>query len=341
MPCLLDRVRIAAAALALLAALGAGAQEGKKPLALEIGVEGRAGNIHFPWASLSPTPGAGAYPSDNYFWGGAAWVSAPIGSEASLRFGYETDPVLRNLLTGSIEFERGAARIAVGPFLGFLNSDSTPFSSGLSTTIALQWPGIAYASLTSAGGLALGLVTDVAGIEPQALAELKAGFYARNAIVSGSFTAKRFCDADPSGALVIDYLSSYYLTIEAFKKNVPYTILAKAGYELRSKYYEASDAADSLGSVILGLDLGFEVAPGVEIRGGLSSGIFVFGLDSLAGRSPDADTFLFSASFGCVVRTERLRAAPKRQSQAQAAPVAQAAQTDSSAAPVGKSGSDK
>jgi hypothetical protein len=306
--------------LAVLAANGSFAENGTKALPLEIGVEARAGNLQFPWSDVAPTAGTGAFPSDSYFWGGAGYISAPLGEDASVRIGYETDPVLRNLVTGAIEFERGPAHIAVGPFIGLLNSDSSPFSAGLSTTIGLQWPGVAYASLRSAGGLSLGLafIADTLNMEPQALAEIKAGFYVHNAIVSAIMTSKRFCDSDPSGGLIVDSLTSYYLSIEAFKKNVPYTVLAKAGYEFRSKYYATEAAADSLGSVNLGLEAGFDLLPGIALKGGLSTGIFVAGLDALSGRSPDANSFLFSASLGCVVKTDELKPIPRRAPKAEA-----------------------
>jgi hypothetical protein len=328
--------------LAVFASAGiadnSGADHGAQTaIPLEIGVEARAGNLQFPWSDAAPTSGTGAFPSDNFFWGGTGYLAAPLGEDASVRLGYETDPVLRNLVTGSIEFERGAARIAVGPFIGLLNSASSPFSVGLSTTIGLQWPGVAYASLRSAGGLSLGLafIADTLNMEPQALAEIKAGFYVRNAIVSGIITSKRFCDSDSSGGLIIDSLTSYYLTIEAFKKNVPYTVLAKAGYEFRSKYYETSATADSLGSVNLGLEAGFDVLPGIALKGGLSTGIFVAGLDALSGRSPDAASFLFSASLGCVVKTGELRPSPRRAPKAEA----QAASGPSEEGPAAASGS--
>lgn len=316
----LGRSAALALTLAVFAANNGVAEGGAKAIPLEIGIEARVGNLQLPWSDTAPTAGTGAFPSDTYFWGGAGYLSAPLGEEASVRIGYETDPVLRNLITGSIEFERGPAHIAVGPFIGLLNSDSSPFSAGLSTTIGLQWPGVAYASLRSAGGLSLGLafIADTLNMEPQALAEIKAGFYVHNAIVSGVITSKRFCDSDPSGGLIVDSLTSYYLSIEAFKKNVPYTVLAKAGYEFRSKYYASSTTADSLGSVNLGLEAGFALLPGISLKGGLSTGIFVAGLDALSGRSPDASSFLFSASLGCVVKTDELKALPRRAPKAEA-----------------------
>ena len=111
---------------------------------------------------------------------------------------------------------------------------------------------------------------------PQSLAELAAGFYVPNAIVSGTVTAKRFIETDPAGFLVVDALSRYTLSVDVFKKNVPYNLVASAGYQLRSKYYEASDKTDALGSLVLGLKATAQAAPGIKVTGDLSSGFFVF-----------------------------------------------------------------
>lgn len=294
--------------LALLAALPLAALAAAPAAALEIGAEGRAGNLHFPWDDQAPI--AGNFPATNLFWGGAAWIQAPLGPEASFRAGYETDPVLRNVAGAQVQFERGIARVAVGPFIGAFNSASEPFSAGLSTTVRFQWPGIAYASVRSDGGLSVGILASTASAGPQSLAELAAGFYVPNAIVSGTVTAKRFIETDSAGLLVVDALSRYVLSVDVFKKNVPYNLVASAGYQLRSKYYEAAGKTDALGSLVLGLKATAQAAPGIKISGDLSSGFFVFGLEELAGRGPAMESFLFSASLGVVVDTALL--APRR-----------------------------
>ncbi len=277
--------------------------------ALEIGIEGRAGNLHFPWSAQTQI--TGDFPATNYFGGGSAWLSAPLGDEAAFRVSYETDPVLRHRVDAQIQFERGPARISVGPFVGAFNSPLTPLSAGLSTQVRFQLPGIAFAAVRSDGGLAVGVLADSLAEEPQALAELEAGFYVPNAIVFARLTAKRFSETDSSGKRIVDALSRYCLAVDVFKKNVPYNLLALAGYELRSKYYEAADTTDALGSLILGIETNVRVADGVTLRGKLHSGFFVFGLEALSGRGPATDAFIFDASLGIVLDTALLRAQAK------------------------------
>ena len=188
--------------------------------AIEIGVDGLASNLFFPWTDSSATPSSvSAFPETNYFWGGEAWASAPIGLDGVVKLSYLRDPVLRNLVTGTVSFERGIAKISVGPLVGFFNSSSIPLSAGLTATVELRWPGIAYVSVHSEGGLAVGLLQ--LAEDPQAMTEVAAGFYVPNAIVSGLVSVKRFND-QLDGYLVTDTATRYAVTMDIFKKNRPY-----------------------------------------------------------------------------------------------------------------------
>jgi hypothetical protein len=268
--------------------------------AIEIGLEGRAGDIQFPWSNKAATP-AGTGPFTvafgDYFWGGSGWVDVPLGEDYSIHFAYETDPVLRNIATTVFRFERGVTRIGVGPFFGFLNQDGRLGSVGLSTSIQVQWPGLGFISARSDGGLALGLVAGIASV-PQTRAELAAGFYTPNAIVSGVVSGKRFSETDSTKNLITDDLTRYALVVDIYKKNIPYQITTTIGYELRSKYFQSSNLTDTLGSAIIGLKLSVEALPGFRVFGELTNSIFTFGLDNLAARSPAASAFLFSANLG-------------------------------------------
>lgn len=274
--------------------------------AIEIGVEAQMGNIHFPWTATTPTAGTASFPTTNYFWGGSTWASFDLGEDYALKVSYDRDPVLRNSVSGIFQFERGVARIGVGPFIGFLNGDGKILSAGLSTALRLQWPGLAFVSARSDGGLSLGLVADLASI-PQTSAELSAGFYTKNAIVSAIVSGKRFSETNDSGKLVADNLTLYALTVDIYKKNVPFQVLTMAGYQVRSKYYQAEDVTDALGSVILGATLSVQATSALKLVGTLSTGVFTFGLDELAGRSPSANSFMFDASLGVVVDLGLLR----------------------------------
>lgn len=269
---------------------------------IEFGILGTVGNMQFPWDQTSL--GTGSFSDKNYIIGGKAFFAFPLSEEADLRLSYERDPVLRNLATVSVEFERGIAKIAVGPFFGAFNSSSSAFNVGLSTSIRFQWPGVAFASVRSDGAIALGPIAGET-IDPQTRAELALGFYARNSIVSAVVSTSQFTESVAS-QLVVDSFSSYMLHLDLFKKNVPYTILAEAGYQIRSKSYSASTDPEVLGSVIMGFATSIQPIRGLEIELGIEGAVFSFGSKALLNRSPSTDAVLFSGKFGISFNTEEL-----------------------------------
>jgi len=297
-----SNVKQLALALALLLA-------GSSAGALEVGMEFGSTNLQFPWAWTEPLPDAtDSFPWDNFFWGGKAWISEAITEDSAFRLSYERDPVLRNTVAAAIEFERGLTRISVGPRLGLFNSSAIPVSAGLSSSVRLQWPGVAYVSMRSDGGLAVGVLAS--GADPQAMVELAAGVYARNAIVSAVVEAKRFNDIDDAGAVAsTDSWTKYALEVDVFKKNVPYTFLGSVGYEVRSKRYAASDATDSLGAVVMGVSSDISLGRAIKLGLGLDSGFYVFGMDGLRGQSPSTSSFMFAARAGLTFDVDGLTAA--------------------------------
>ncbi len=101
------------------------------------------------------------------------------------------------------------------------------------------------------------------------------------------------------------------MTIDVFKKDVPYTALLSLGYELRSKHYATSSTTDSLGAIVMGIDATAQVSHALKLLGGISTGAYVFGLDALQGRGPDNSAFLFTASLGMSVDTSAIKILPK------------------------------
>ena len=279
---------------------------------LDAGLTLRSGNLHFPWGWDEPLDAARtAFPWDELYWCGEAWIEEELGGEARLRVAYERDPVLRNSVLATVEFERGIARIEVGPRIGLFNDDEAPFSAGLASSIRLQWPGVAYCSLRSEGGLAIGFVGS--SDDPQAKAVLAAGFYVPNAIVSAVVEAKRFNELDSGGeAAATDSWTRYALEFDIYKKGAPYTLLCSLGYEQRSKEYVAAGATDSLGAVMIGATASFRASPAVSLSAGLSSGFYVFGLKELEGRGPESSSFMFDASLGLSFDVDALRERAER-----------------------------
>jgi hypothetical protein len=308
------------AALAVLAAAAPAA-------ALELGVDAIASNLQFPWEDQAPIAGA-TFPNDNYFWGGAAWLRAPLGEDASIRVEVERDPVLRNSAYALVEFERGIAKVSAGPFFGFLNADGAPFSAGISATVRLQWPGVAYLSMRSDGAAAISLFqTDAA---PQAMTEISAGVYVPHAIVSAVVSAKRFNEELASGDLIADSLTRYAMEVEIFKKNVPYTLQVSLGYEQRSKRFEATDQTDALGAAVLGVETAAQIGPALKLRTSFSTGVYVFGLDELKGRGPASDSLFFNAGLGISLD---LAAIPPRPPKVEAAPAEEQPEPAAEASP--------
>lgn len=295
-----QRMRLAAALALALLAQGAA-------YALETGFEFRSSNLQFPWSQVEPLASSvKVFPWNNFFWGGEAWFSESMGEDASFRISYERDPVLRNSLSAAVQFERGIARIEVGPRLGLFNTTADTFSAGLSSAVRLQWPGVAYVSMRSDGGLALGVLASAA--DPQARVELAAGVYVPNAIVSAVLEAKRFNELDSAGAVVTtDSWTRYAIEVDIYKKNVPYTLLGSLGYEQRSKTYAAADLTDSLGSIVLGTKATARFSPYLSLSLDLDTSFYVFGLDELVGRGPASSSFMFSAGLGATFDVDEFR----------------------------------
>jgi hypothetical protein len=287
----------------------------RSAVAVELGIEGDFGNLQFPWTPIAPLSQS-TFPSDNFFVGSQAWITTPLGEDAAIKVSYDRDPVLRNSAEATVQFDRGIASLAVGPFIGLFNTDATPWSAGMSASLKLQWPGVAYVSLRNDGGMAIS-VLPIAG-DPQSLTELSAGLYVPHGIVSGLVSAKRFNEVDAGGSLVTDSLTRYAMTVDVFKKDVPYTALLSLGYELRSKYFAATQDTDALGAIVLGIDSTVQLNPAYKLLADFSTGAYVFGLGSLQGRGPTSNSFLFSAGLGLSVNLAAIPPAPPKAASAKA-----------------------
>ena len=105
--------------LAFLSASGLGA--------LDVGLETRAGSLQLPWDQTTETTGTAPWSSglSRWFVGAATWVDIPMGEDFEIHVGYETDPVIRNVVSSLFRFDRGIASVGVGPFAIAITPDST------------------------------------------------------------------------------------------------------------------------------------------------------------------------------------------------------------------------
>ena len=92
------------------------------------------------------------------------------------------------------------------------------------------------------------------------------------------------------------------MTIDVFKKDVPYTALLSLGYELRSKHYATSNTTDSLGAIVMGVDATAQVSHALKLLGGISTGAYVSAWTPSRSRARQS-SFLFTASLGMSVDT--------------------------------------
>lgn len=283
-----------AAAVVLILALAAA------PLsALEISTEALAGNLFIPWDQTVST--VGDFPATNFFWGLALSVSDTVGDGLSYRISYETDPVLRNLVSVLLTYNLGFAQFSAGPFLGVLNSRETPLKGGLSTSLRMEWPGKVFASIRSDSSLGGGLLAD--GDFIQETTDISAGWYVYNAICSLSMMTKKFYYQESDTLQTLDKLTRYTFNVNVYRKGAPLTLIWTLGYQTLSKTWDdGTPATDSLGSVLLGARADWRVSQNLRLTAHLETSVYTFGLEDLTGRGPEVGSFLFHAGLGAIVR---------------------------------------
>ncbi len=266
---------------------------------LELETEARAGNLFIPWSQDAAT--VGAFPADNLFWGAAVSVSDAVGDSLSYRIGYETDPVLRHLVTVLLTYDLGFAQFSAGPFLGAFNSREVPLKGGLSTSLRLEWPGKVFASIRSDSSLGGGLFAP--GDYIQETTEITAGWYVYNAICTLTMLTKKFYIQETAALMTQDRLARYTFDVNVYRKGAPLTLVWTLGYQTLAKTWDSGlPTTDTLASVILGTRADWRVSRKVRLTARLETSVFSFGQDGLSGQSPDPGAFLFDAGLGLIYR---------------------------------------
>ncbi len=266
---------------------------------LELATEARAGNLFIPWSQDAAT--VGVFPADNLFWGAAVSVSDSVGDSLSYRIGYETDPVLRHLVSVLLTYDLGFAQFSAGPFLGALNSREAPLKGGLSTSLRLEWPGRVFGSIRSDSSLGGALFA--AGDYIQETTEISAGWYVYNAICTLSMLTKKFYIQETAALMTQDRLARYTFDVNVYRKGAPLILVWTLGYQALSKTWDdGTPETDTLGSVILGARADWRVARKLRVTARLETSVFAFGSDGLSGQSPDPGAFLFDAGLGVIYR---------------------------------------
>jgi hypothetical protein len=279
-------VKRIALALALAAASAA-------PLfSLELGAEGWLGNLGFsPQRAIDDA----AFPGASYYWGLSVWGSQELTNAISFETGFAMDQILRNVCYTLFDYHADFLTVGFGPFFGLFNDWGTLLKSGISTSVRIEVPGIAFASFRSDSSIGGELVQD--GDYFQTRNDISFGVHIPNAICTLSLNTREF-EQKAAGYNVVDSLTEYVFSTDIYKKNVPYRLIITVGYQnLSRSFIDAASTATTatLDSVILGTEVDVSFSQALLLKAGVSGNVYSFGQGTLVGA---CDTFLFRTFLG-------------------------------------------
>ena len=266
---------------------------------LDVGLSLHAGNIDFAANRASTDT---TYTNGPLTFGVDASIGQQINDATSARVQFTMDPVLGNLVYGSLTYSTPYFVVTGGPLFGVFNSATSLLESGLRAQITARIPGIASISLDS--GSTFGTQLTRPGDYAENMSDISIGFYIRNVICSVHVSQKGYTVKDSSGS-VDTTLREYSVQTDIFQKNVPYNLMLKAGYQLQGKYFAYSTpVTQTLASIVVGARLDLELSNLLTMNLGIETSLYTFGLDALTGTSID-NTFLFRAFTGVVMHPFR------------------------------------
>ncbi|HEY9592887.1 MAG TPA: hypothetical protein VHE79_00320 [Spirochaetia bacterium] len=262
--------------------------------ALDIGLSTWVGNFGF---RPDRTSTDATFPGADYFWGIDASATQTIADAFTFETGFTMDPILRNTVYTLFTYNERILTVAVGPFFGVLNTDSTLLKSGITTSITLQLPGVVFATFRSDSSIGSAMV--VTGDYVQSRSDIALGFYVPNAICTLSMSSKSFELNGSSGDTTVDGLTEYAFSTNIFQKNVPYQLTVKFAYQTLSRsYVGATTSASTLNSIVIGTELDVSLGGSWTLQAGIEGNVYSFGQGNLVGSDPN---FLFRTFAG--VRT--------------------------------------
>ncbi len=277
-----------AVALFLAASLSAAA------IGLEITSSFAAGNLSFD-TGRSSSMGASTFDGT---WAYSADLSAveKIGENVTFAAGFERDSVLRKEIFTRVGFDAGFAKLAVGPFFGPFNVDGSVLTSGISTNLRLEMPGVLFGSFRSDSTIGAGLAAPDDYVQEKS--EVLIGFWVPNILVTARLASESFTYKKTAALTTVDERIRYEFIADVFKKNVPYTVRLNMGYEnLRRAYFEAAASAeDELGAAIIGMDAAVQISDALRVSVGAEGALYVWGIGDVG--SPSTNTAFFTARAG-------------------------------------------
>lgn len=265
--------------------------------AFEIGAYYNVSNLDY---RNNRTSSATGLPGTEYPMGVRVTGRDELSEGLALDLTYDYDSILRSIAYTRLSYIDDYFAITFGPFFGVLNSTGNFVQSGISTTVELFLPGIAFARLRSDNSLSGRLI--VAGDYIQEQSELAIGFYAPNVIPTVYVNSKRYTSKTDAGENV-DTLNEYGVRTDIFQKAIPYRVNLNFAYQTAGRQFiETATTTQTYGSVVLGIRLDLTLFEFLTFTADLDSSIYTFGLEDLVGEV-SADSFLFRLSTGLSIDT--------------------------------------
>lgn len=265
---------------------------------LEVSSTVSAGNLSFDTAATSSIGDAGGSFQPTWTYGGNLSASEKIGDSISFSAGFDRDSILRNIVFTRVGFDAGFAKLAVGPYFGPFNAEGSVLTSGLSTNLRLEIPGVIFGSFRSDSTIGAGLAAP--GDYVQERSEVLVGFWVPNILISARLASQSFTYKNSSDLTTVDERTRYEFVADTFKKNIPYTIRLNVGYENLKRSYVGATAAtsyvDELGAAIIGLETAMQFSDFVRVALGAEGALYAWGIGELG--SPATSAAFFTAKVG-------------------------------------------
>ena len=278
--------------------------------ASEIGGSFSMGNNNLPKEIATDT----AFAGDKFPWGMNLYWENEASDVSGIAVGFYRDPLLQNLGYANFYYNEDYFNIKVGPFFGLFNTKETLIQSGISTSIRVNIPGIAFAQFDTQSTIG-GRIAEI-GDYTQEANNISIGFYVYNAICTIMIDTENYTLMNEAGNTQSDNLTEYSFNTDLFQKNVPYNVSLKIAYQNRVRTIETISVF-SLNSVVLGTDLTISPWDFLSFFIGMESSLYVFGSlenltvtpttkELLTFSTEPPGNFLFNASLGVTVNLDNI-----------------------------------
>jgi hypothetical protein len=257
------------------------------------------GNSDFTW---NRKPDDTGIPPEEYFFSFSLNGLHSFDNSFGLGYSVQRDPFLRHLAEVRFTHTGDLLKFSVGPYSGLLNSRQRPVSPGVAGSVQLEIFSIGHVFLETYRPFLTGLSRN--GDYFQAQDQISLRFYVPNIITGLNWHSRRYHE-QRNGFLARYITTLYSLTTDIHAKNVPYRILLLFGYE--DTYLEFADSKNdgthSVGALVLGNQLTFELSPEIRYIIDLQSTIYSFGKYELLGEG-SGDQYAFTVKTGISLTPE-------------------------------------